>query len=486
MGTLTVNADILLTPHPRSFCMAVLLLLCLALVSRVRAETGPAPPPPCAGLSTERFTLRPDDPRWPAFLVWAKEQRLFTSRLVAWTASGLSVRWATGTQWETQVTLPVGHALAHLIAERQWQDTDFPGFFAPRGGVYAVNVAERLALEADPTAAWQAFFDTFADTPRLSAHLSVLDPDGQSAEVRFGSDRAAVSDADNWTQKEPAVVTYSAQRLLLDFRSFLTDCRVSAFFQAAGQSAGQVSGEPGPPPASDSASLLRVPRLQERGHALYEQQCAGCHGRKGDGQGVFAARLSPRPRDFTRGLFRYRSTPTGQLPTDADLSRSVTHGLAGSGMPAFGAFLSPADIRAVVAYLKRFSPRFTREAPPPPLPVSDPPAVSAERLARGARLYRDSGCPSCHGPGGRGNGRSGQDLKTSEGEPIAPRDLTDRWRFRGGSSPPAVYLRLAAGMDGSSMASYSDALTEDQMWNLALYVLALSPPERPPAAVPTP
>lgn len=480
MGTLTLNDTIVLTPQPRSLCLSVLLCVSLTLVCPVWAETGP--PAPCAGLSTERFTLRPDDPRWPAFLAWAKDQGLFTSRLLAWTASGLSVRWATGTQWETQVTLPVGHALAHLIAERRWQDGDFSGFFASRGGVYAVNLAERLALEADPPAAWRVFFATLPANAPLSAHLSAIAPDGQSAEVRFGSDRAAVNDAD--TQQETAVITYSAQRLLLDLRSFLTDCRVSAFFQAADQSAEQVRGEPGPVPSSDSA--LRAPASQERGRAIYEQQCAGCHGIGGDGQGVFAARLSPRPRDFTRGLFRYRSTPTGQLPTDADLSQSVTHGLAGSGMPAFGAFLSPADIRDVVAYLKRFSPRFTREAPPQPLPISDPPAVSAERLARGARLYRDSGCPSCHGPGGRGDGRSGHDLKTSEGEPIAPRDLRDKWRFRGGSSPQAVYLRLAAGMDGSSMASYSDALTEDQMWNLALYVLALSPQERPPAAVPTP
>lgn len=456
--------------------LSVLLFLSLVLVCPVfaqqAAESNVAWEHRCAGLrtsynpdadlATDAFTLRPDDPRWSAFLAWAKAQHLFTSRLLGFSAGGqdrptLIVRWAMGTVWEAQVTMPFGQALGHLIAERNWRDVDFPEFFAERGGVYGVNLAERLAmLDANTPAPWQVFFDAVTSpenpaTARLSARLSSIAPDGQSAEVVFGSSR---------------VVTYSAQRLLLDFSSFLTDCHISEFFQAYDQ----------PVPASPHSP---EPASVQHGQLLYDQECSGCHGLKGDGQGVFAARLSPRPRDFTGGLFRYRSTPTGQLPTDEDLHRSVTHGLTGSGMPAFQAFLSPSDVRDVVAYVKQFSPRFAREPLPLPLAISDPPAVSAERTARGAQLYHDSGCASCHGDTGKGDGRSGQDLKTSEGDPITPRDLTDKWSFRGGYSPQAVFQRLVTGMDGSSMASYGDALTEDQMWDLVFYVLALSPQERP-------
>ena len=71
------------------------------------------------------------------------------------------------------------------------------------------------------------------------------------------------------------------------------------------------------------------PPAASPGQAVYERQCSGCHGIRGDGQGVFAQHLSPRPRDFTQVRFRYRSTPTGQLPTDEDVYRSVAHGLAG-------------------------------------------------------------------------------------------------------------------------------------------------------------
>lgn len=455
------------------------VLLCLALACVCAAFVQAAPDGDavrargCASSDSDAaLTIRPDDPRWPAFVAWAEDRRLLTWRLLGFRAdAGVSLVWAEGTEWEAQVTLPMGQALGHLIAERNWRDVDFPEFFAERGGVYGINLAERLAmLDPSSPAPWQAFFDSLADTrlsARVSAHVSAITPDGQSAEVSFGSGR---------------VVTYSAERLWLDLSSFLTDCHIAEFLQAHTQSDQSDRPDPQPPASAPGPE----PTAASPGQAVYERQCSGCHGIRGDGQGVFAQHLSPRPRDFTQARFRYRSTPTGQLPTDEDVYRSVAHGLAGSGMPAFQAFLSPADIRDVVAYIKRFSARFERDPAPRPLALPAPPAVSAERIALGAQLYDDSGCASCHGDTGKGDGRSGQDLKTSEGEPITPRDLTDKWRFRGGFSPQAVFQRLMTGMDGSSMASYRDALTEDQTWDLVFYVLKLSPRDRPQARDATP
>ena len=447
-----------------SLCFA-LVCVCAAFV-QAATDSDSVRARGCASSDSDAaLTLRPDDPRWPAFLAWAGDRRLLTSRLLGFRAgAGGSVVWAEGTEWEAQVTLPMGQALGHLIAERNWRDVDFPEFFAERGGVYGINLAERLAmLDPGSPAPWQAFFDSLADA-RLSARVSAIAPDGRSAEVSFGSGR---------------VVTYSAERLWLDLSSFLTDCHIAEFLQVHDR-----PDQPDPqPPASAPGP---EPPAASPGQAVYERQCSGCHGIRGDGQGVFAPHLSPRPRDFTQARFRYRSTPTGQLPTDEDVYRSVAHGLAGSGMPAFQAFLSPADIRDVVTYVKRFSARFERDPAPRPLALPTPPAASAERIARGAQLYEDSGCASCHGESGKGDGRSGQDLKTSEGEPITPRDLTDKWRFRGGFSPQAVFQRLMTGMDGSSMASYRDALTEDQTWDLVFYVLDLSPQDRPQAQDTTP
>ena len=39
-----------------------------------------------------------------------------------------------------------------------------------------------------------------------------------------------------------------------------------------------------------------------------------------------------RPRDFRTGLFKFRSTPSGSLPTDDDLLRTVTQGVRWTGM----------------------------------------------------------------------------------------------------------------------------------------------------------
>lgn len=424
---------------------------------------------PDADLRTDALTLTPADPRWPAFLTWVKEQQLFTSRLIGFTpaespdsGAGIVVRWAAETAWEKAVRIPFGQALAHIIAERNWRDVDFPEFFAERGGLYDIDLAERLAmLDPHTSAPWQLFFETVSSpesttAPLLQARLSAVTEDGQAAQITFGPDR---------------VVRYTAERLFLDLKTFLTDCRVYEFFQAYDQPNGAVP----------AASAAPQPASAERGYVIYERECLGCHGRNGDGQGLLATTLTPRPRDFTRGLFRYRSTPTGQLPTDDDLRRTVSHGLTGSHMPAFQAFLDESEIRDVIAYLKQFSLRFTQEQTPQPMSLADPPPLSPERIANGAQLYKDSGCPSCHGETGKGDGRSGQDLKTSEGDPITPRNLTDKWSFRGGHTPRDVFQRLATGMDGSSMASYGDALRADEMWDVVFYVLALSPHERPQA-----
>ncbi len=59
------------------------------------------------------------------------------------------------------------------------------------------------------------------------------------------------------------------------------------------------------------------------GKAVYERKCLLCHGEKGDGKGPGAERLDPKPRDFTSGVYKIRSTASGQLPTDPDLMRDA-------------------------------------------------------------------------------------------------------------------------------------------------------------------
>src|SRR2546426_11887350 len=78
-----------------------------------------------------------------------------------------------------------------------------------------------------------------------------------------------------------------------------------------------------------------------KGKAVYVKWCAGCHGDGGAGDGPAAAYMLPRPRNFTGGLYKVRTTASGQLPTDADLQRAIDEGLPGSAMPGGRGRLSP-------------------------------------------------------------------------------------------------------------------------------------------------
>ena len=62
------------------------------------------------------------------------------------------------------------------------------------------------------------------------------------------------------------------------------------------------------------------------GKAVYELKCLLCHGEKGDGKGPAAELVLPKPRDFTSGLYKIRTT-VNRTPTDQDIFRMVTEGI---------------------------------------------------------------------------------------------------------------------------------------------------------------
>jgi len=72
---------------------------------------------------------------------------------------------------------------------------------------------------------------------------------------------------------------------------------------------------------------------RESGKKLYLHYCSQCHGEKGDGEGYAAPHLHPKPRNFTSGKFKIRTTPTGALPTHQDLVNIIRHGMPYTSMP---------------------------------------------------------------------------------------------------------------------------------------------------------
>ncbi|MFQ5854854.1 MAG: c-type cytochrome [Anaerolineae bacterium] len=217
----------------------------------------------------------------------------------------------------------------------------------------------------------------------------------------------------------------------------------------------------------------------EAGRQVYEERCAYCHGLEGDGAGAGAEVLHPRPRDFRRGLYKIRTTPSGAVPTDEDLLRVIRLGMHGTSMPGWDGVLTEEQQGDVVAYIKTFSRRFARGAPEP-ITFGDPIPSSPESIARGRELYFGPlECFKCHGQAGRGDGPSALELEDDFGFPIVPANLTRSWSFRGGDSPADIVRTFMTGMSGTPMPSYEGQMTEEDAWHLANFVRSLSPEEKP-------
>ena len=218
------------------------------------------------------------------------------------------------------------------------------------------------------------------------------------------------------------------------------------------------------------------PGGSDAGQLVYGLNCAVCHGVQGDGNGPAASMFLTRPRDFRSGVFKFRSTPSGSLPADQDLLRTVTHGLRWTGMIG-RPDLNESDRIAVVRYIKAFSPRFATVKPLPSISVAHEPRQTSALVTQGRELFRDAGCVSCHGENGRGDGSSAADMKDDWGWPIRPGDLT--WRpLKRGSAFEQIYLTIVTGLSGTPMPAYGDSLSSNQVWSIIHYLESLVPAER--------
>ena len=208
----------------------------------------------------------------------------------------------------------------------------------------------------------------------------------------------------------------------------------------------------------------------ERGGQLYGSRCAVCHGADGDGRGPAAAGMDPPPRDFTKGQFRVRSTRPGDAPSDEDLFQTVSRGLAGTPMPAWGG-LSEADRWALVDVVKSFSPRFSGPKPVA-LSMPDPPDLSGSAVVRGSVAFRRFGCVDCHGESGRGDGPSARGLTDASGRPIKPFDMTTG-RPKRGNAAAELFFVVQSGIEGTPMPGYAAALSAADTWDLVAFVRSL-------------
>ena len=213
---------------------------------------------------------------------------------------------------------------------------------------------------------------------------------------------------------------------------------------------------------------------RESGEALYLRNCSQCHGENGDGAGYATPRLNPRPREFTMGNFKVRSTPSGALPTHQDLVNIIRRGMPYTSMPAWPT-LSDQEVSDLAYYLTTFSPDFSNvDRAPQPLPLPSAPAATTESIELGKELYVENGCVKCHGTLGRSDGPSAETLVDELDYPIRSADLSKSWTFRGGSSREDIFRTMTTGFNGTPMPSYEEALPAEQRWAITDFIVSLS------------
>ncbi len=255
-----------------------------------------------------------------------------------------------------------------------------------------------------------------------------------------------------------------------------------------------LAAPPLPAQESDAYDMTRLAERKEQfpageaalalGADVYRKRCAFCHGDEGAGDGGAAPYLEPRPRDFTLGLFKFRSTQTGELPTDEDLFRTISRGLPGTTMPAWGEppFVLPeAERWAVVHYLKKISTEDFEDPDFNPYDYlveipSEVPECTPERTAEGEAIYSDEskgGCGKCHGVRGRGDGAEAGTQRDDWGDRIFPTDQSRPWTMRNGTSRRDLFRSFSTGLNGTPMPGFGETLSVEQRWAVVCYVESL-------------
>lgn len=239
--------------------------------------------------------------------------------------------------------------------------------------------------------------------------------------------------------------------------------------------ASTVAGEP--PTAVPSGTPQGVAPSVEQvmaGRYVFERQCVVCHGKWGDGRGEMAEGMIPRPRRLTSGVFKYRSTPTGFLPTDADLERTLRTGVGGTSMPSFG-HLSEREITSVIVYVKTLSSRWRRPTNHtaavalPPVPGWFEDAAERRRHAGAGGAVFGRLCVPCHGVGAAGDGPSAASLEDVWGDPIRPADLRQPLA-RSGPGWGDLYRTITTGLDGTPMMGFGEVTTPEERWELVAFI----------------
>jgi mono/diheme cytochrome c family protein len=286
--------------------------------------------------------------------------------------------------------------------------------------------------------------------------------------------------------------------------------------------------------ADEQISALKLDdKTLAEGSSLYRRHCLHCHGVDGDGRGPTGPWVSPHPRDYREGVFKFVSTDprkvSGRKPRRQDLHRTLEHGIEGTSMPSFGLF-TDAELEALISYVIHLSIRGETERvvmeslivnkgreglgtddineyiqstvlkallarwyqsngevlEPPAYPYK---AEDKEQLAasirRGYDLFTDpqgqASCIQCH----LDFGRQVPFRYDKWGTLVRPANLT-MGVYRGGRRPIDIYWRITGGIDGANMPAATFTSKDKNVeasWDIVNFVQALPYPQMLPSDI---
>jgi mono/diheme cytochrome c family protein len=178
----------------------------------------------------------------------------------------------------------------------------------------------------------------------------------------------------------------------------------------------------------------------ERGRVLFQENCTGCHGSAGAGDGADAARLGLKPANFTD-----RDFMRGETPRDA--FNVILLGRQKGGMPAWGDALSPQQSWDLVGYVWSLS------------------RVQAEVNA--GRAVYETRCAGCHGA-------DGDPVSSSAGVLDRPSRSLSALVESADHSDTDLFQMVSGGVPNTTMPAFATLLGDADRRNVVAFVRTLS------------
>ena len=215
------------------------------------------------------------------------------------------------------------------------------------------------------------------------------------------------------------------------------------------------------------------------GKALYEQNCAVCHGDHGSG-GRWVSGMNIKPRDFT--------SERGRSLSRATMLDAVNNGRPGTAMASFSDQLKPQQVADVVDYIRlafmalpeeieglsgtyaHGTPGGVEKSEPAPAPTTPeeidmeapmPQGLNGNPLA--GRDFYMGNCFTCHGIQGDGQGPRAYFIR-----PKPANFLNDK--YQQGFNREALFKAIRDGKLGTEMPAWGKVLSDQQIADIAEFV----------------